>query len=192
MIEEYLQNIVNNKQHNLSIAERLFLYNTKQYDKLLDAYSLLIRKFAHSYAEIANHDVDDIYQEGLLAAWRAINKFNPEVSSFMPAYIARAVRNAMVTYTARDSELNKIKVELKDEYHFLETENKDYEELHFVISKLKDRDKEILERLYFQDIQQKQIANELNLTQQAICMRHLAAIKRVKKIIKQYDLDLKL
>lgn len=192
MIQDYLHKIVKDKQHNLSIDERLLLYKTGQYDKLLDAYAMLIRKEAFKYSLVNNDDsFDDIFQEGLLAAWKAINMFNPEVSPYMPSYIMRSAINAMYSYANRAKDKDIFKEELHEAFHVNIQEEISHEDLHFVLSQLSSDDEDLLRVVFFGYSTQKDLAAKIGITRQGLAHRIKNALSKLRVIMKKYDLNLK-
>lgn len=192
MIQNHLTKIVKNKEHSLSIDERLCLYNEGKYDKLLDAYSLLIRKYAYKYTLVKGDNIDDIYQEGLLGAWNGINKFNKDKSSALPTYIIKSAKNAMHSYVNDSKDKSIIKVEYDDVMIGSNDTIIDYDDLYFALNKLNKQDKELLREYYFNNKTLRELSFNSDdlITAETVRLRLKKVIIKVQKITKKYKLNL--
>lgn len=56
--------------------------------------------------------------------------------------------------------------------------------LHRAISKLTSKQKRILSQIYLSELSEKEIADKLNLSQQAVSKVHRTALKRLKEVVK--------
>ena len=191
MIEKHLNKIIKNKEHNLSIEERLSLYNEGKHDKLLDSYSMLIRKYAYKYTLVKGDNIDDIYQEGLLGAWNGIKKFNIEKSSFLPSYIMTSAKNAMHTYV-NNKEKSINKVDYDDVIISVTNDAIDYDDLYFALNKLNKEDKELIKEYYFNNKTLRDISfnSEEDITSETIRLRLKKIITKVHKISKKFKLNI--
>lgn len=192
IIDKQLREIERTGMHKLTLDERMDLYKNGDYEKLIQAFSLIIRKQAHklSFAVEQGQSCDDIFQEGILAAWRGINKFNPEVSSHLSSYVVRSAYNAMHDFVNRDyfntkfSWVDITTYEEENNYYIdTETNNDNINELNYAISLLSDEDRFMINEYLTNRRTLNSIAKEMGLSREWARIKKDRAIDKLKDII---------
>ena len=184
-LDKYLLKIKELKLDKLSLEDKTKLYHRKDYEQLLNSLSLLIRNQAFKIAEfnkqnnsnIITYNVDDLYQEGIEAAWKAINKFNPNTSESITAYALISARNNMYQFAIKKH--NRTKYEGIDNLELSKDEEEtsyDIEEVHNNINLLTSDDKFLIKAYYFNEMTLEEIGKIKGCS-------YVAIHNKLKKII---------
>ena len=184
-LDKYLLKIKELKLDKLSLEDKTKLYHRKDYEQLLNSLSLLIRNQAFKIAEfnkqnnsnIITYNVDDLYQEGIEAAWKAINKFNPNTSESITAYALISARNNMYQFAIKKH--NRTKYEKIDNLEVSKDEEEtsyDIEEVHNNINSLTSDDKFLIKAYYFNEMTLEEIGKIKGCS-------YVAIHNKLKKII---------
>ena len=184
-LDTYLLKIKELKLDKLSLEDKTKLYHRKDYEQLLNSLSLLIRNQAFKVAKynkqnnsnIVTYNVDDLYQEGIEAAWKAINKFNPNKSESITSYALISSRNNMYQFAIKKH--NKIKYEEIDNLEVSkdkEETNYDIEEVHNNINSLTSDEKFLIKAYYFNEMTLEEISKIKGCS-------YVSIYNRLKKII---------
>ena len=168
----------------------------------------VIRRFSAS-----NENVDDLFQIGCIGLIKSINTYNPGKNIKLATYASRCIENEILMYLRRTSKM-KMEVSFDEPLNvdwdgnelllsdILGTEDdiiyKDMEVevekklLKRAIDKLSPREKNIIELRYGltpggREYTQKEVADQMNISQSYISRLEKKIMKRLKKEITRYE-----
>ena len=168
----------------------------------------VIRRFS-----VSNENVDDLFQIGCIGLIKSINTYNPGKNIKLATYASRCIENEILMYLRRTSKM-KMEVSFDEPLNvdwdgnelllsdILGTEDdiiyKDMEVevekklLKRAIDKLSPREKNIIELRYGltpggREYTQKEVADQMNISQSYISRLEKKIMKRLKKEITRYE-----
>lgn len=180
--------LIKDKEVSMTINEAY-----EQYKRMLHTF---IRPWANKY------DYDDLYQVASVGLMKTYKAYDRSKNVQFTSLLGTIVNNELLMYNRKnkkhsnilslssllniDNDGNELTVldALSDDIDYAEnTLNKiQVEEIKLVISKLKDREKEIIESYYLNGMNQRQLAEKLNISQSYICRIIDRTLLKIKKL----------
>ncbi len=128
----------------------------------------------------------DICQETFLKAWKALPAFTLKIGGTFQAFIYRIARNIIIDLSRKKKEFSLTfyqDIETDDDLvgKFERTENID--KVKRVLSKLSEKDRQILILRYFEDMSHKETAKVIGIREGALRVRTTRLLKKIKELI---------
>lgn len=189
-VEKELQKIKKLKLDKLTDKEKYQLYLDKDYDGLVKAHMLIFWKTACKFA----YDDKDLAEEYLAVILEgvaySINKFKPDTSNSISAYICNSGRNKLLAHL-RDTKIKHIDTsQLDDKYDNVMDDDKPIGEenedelnnikLNKMIASLKPDDRLIMEHMK-KGMTQAETARALNTSQQNLSLKVQRIMNKLRK-----------
>lgn len=168
--------------------------NPKSFELVFKTYYKRLCIFAFDYTRQLE-TAEDIVKDFFVVFWN--NREKLEIKTSLSGYLFRSVRNACINYLLRNKERNKtisieevnwveIKINepLSNDYPLgnllvKETENQIFKE----IEKLPERCREVFKLSRFKNLSHKEIAEQLNISENTVKVQIYRALKSLRKAI---------
>jgi len=172
----------------LKVNEKNFIKKLRKKDEkaliyVIDNYGWLLKKIINKYLFNLEDYKEDCLNEVFLSIWNNIESFDENRSTFQN-WICVIAKYKSIDYLRKYLEKSKTEdideLNISEEPKKLELEIK--EEFEELISPLKEKDKAIFRKIFYDDISYEDTAREFNMSKQAVYKR----VSRGKGKIKEY------
>jgi len=157
----------------------------------LTAFGLLHKRYAHTIEYAISkvikdeNDVQDIVQDTLIKVWENATNFNPEKGS-LAAWLLTVARHTAIDYLRQQRKqllVNQIALEL--DFHLVHPDEgpalPPYELIEQSINALEPKYSQLIQLLYFQNLTQQQIAEQLDIPLGTVKTRIRTALLQLRK-----------
>ncbi|MDP3941648.1 MAG: RNA polymerase sigma factor, partial [bacterium] len=132
----------------------------------------------------------DICQETFLKAWKSFPTFTLKNGGTVQAYLFRIARNLIIDLSRKKKEFSLAFYEdIESDEDF--TENLDRENevnaMKHVLSKMPEKDRQILMLRYFEDLSHKEIAKIVGIREGALRVRTRRLLKKLKELLEKNE-----
>lgn len=162
-------------------------------EKMWLEYSSYIRKFCEYKLQSCPHMVEDCVQEVFLALVKTLNE-GKEIS-YPKAYLTKIALNKINDIYKSEEKKAAVTVPLEDveatiEFDYSATEEiseEDVERLHEkILDELTADEKKLIEDFYIKKIRQKELANQMNISENALRQQIFRLKRKIIKKIKKF------
>lgn len=137
--------------------------------------SKLIKKVIAKYYKSYNRYYEDLYQSGYVGYLTAMKRFDPDKEggyTYLVLHIRKAISECLKTLNKPEEEIE----DIPDD----ETRNIHTEDVHYALKSLDGIERYVIEQMYIiEGSTQKELAKELNVSQQRISQIWRRALKKI-------------
>lgn len=177
-----------------SVAEHDLLDKLRDPDQFESGFSLLVKKYSEQMywqirkIVITHEDADDVLQQVFIKVFKGFKNFKGD--SKLSTWLYRICYNESMTHLKKKSRqlqlsdgemLQRLTENLEADVYF--TGDKIQIELQKALAQLPDRQREVFNMRYFDDLKFQEIAEILNLTEGAVKSSYHHAANKVKEFI---------
>lgn len=168
---------------------QITLANSKQ---IIDSYMPLLVSMARKFPSF---DYDEDIDETRMILVECIPSYDESKGTFgnflknqlRYHYLDRAKKQNLQSLDDFDQNGNPIVDAITDDYDFesVIVEKEKYKDLYLAISKLSDKDREIIRLKYWEDLSNKEIGEILHISAKTVANRHSLSLKKLKELMER-------